>query len=90
MLEEAMFNGSCDGWTNFKIGVLKAPSDPYTFASNKWIDFRYVKNLIVGGPGIWMVKDPPLGQQMTAKKNPNCHTLPITMTFDLTTNTCIL
>lgn len=77
LVKQVIFSGPCKGLTNFKIqGTLKAPIDPF-FATDKWINFQYVNNLVVGGPGTldgqgsssWSVND--------CKNNPNCPRLPI-------------
>nr|XP_012570904.1 exopolygalacturonase-like [Cicer arietinum] len=87
LLKEVIFSGPCNGWTIFKIeGVLKAPIDPYSFKSDSWINFRYIKNLMVSGPGTldgqgsyaWSLND--------CQNNPKCRPLPTTMTFDFVTN----
>lgn len=77
LLKEVIFSGPCNGWTIFKIeGVLKAPIDPYSFKSDSWINFRYIKNLMVSGPGTldgqgsyaWSLND--------CQNNPKCRPLP--------------
>lgn len=87
MLKEVVFSGPCNAWMNFKIeGLLKAPSDPYSFKTDNWINFRYVNKLTVGGGGrldgqgssAWKIND--------CKKNSNCRSLPTTMKFDFITN----
>ncbi|CAJ2648442.1 unnamed protein product [Trifolium pratense] len=84
-LKQIVFNGPCRGWTNVIIdGDLIAPTDP-SFATDKWISFRYVKNLIVSGQGKLD------GQGSSAwedcNKNHNCRpSFPISMTFDYVTN----
>ncbi|GAU36567.1 hypothetical protein TSUD_362370 [Trifolium subterraneum] len=68
---------------NFKIeGILKAPSDPYSFKTDNWINFRYVDKLKVGGGGTLD------GQGSSAWETNDCHcrTLPTTMKFDYVTN----
>jgi len=52
MLKDVSFSGPCNAWMNFRIeGLLKALSNPGSFAVNNWINFRYVNKLTVGAGG---------------------------------------
>ena len=52
MLNSVIFEGPCKGVMDFVIkGVLLAPIDPSLFNTDKWINFKYVQNLIVSGGG---------------------------------------
>ncbi|KAK2429707.1 Pectin lyase superfamily protein [Trifolium repens] len=83
MLKQVTFNGPCKGWTIVRIeGVLLAPSDPF-FATDQWINFRYVNNLIVSGPGSL---DGQGSSAWRVNKNHNRPNLPISMTFYFVTN----
>jgi hypothetical protein len=78
MLKQVTFNGPCKGWTIVRIeGVLLAPSDPF-FATDQWINFRYVKNLIVSGPGSL---DGQGSSAWRVNKNHNRPNLPIVSSF---------
>ncbi|MCH98690.1 polygalacturonase [Trifolium medium] len=80
LLKQVIFNGPCKGWTIVRIeGDLIAPSDPY-FATDKWINFRYVKNLIVSGRGRLDGQGSSAWQD--CNKNHNCRpSLPIVSSF---------
>ncbi|WJX86980.1 galacturonan 1,4-alpha-galacturonidase [Trifolium repens] len=87
MLKEVIFSGPCNAWMNFKIeGILKAPSDPYSFKTDNWINFRYVNKLKIGGGGTLDGQGSAAWETNDCQKNPNCHTLPTTMKFDFITN----
>ncbi|WJX92670.1 galacturonan 1,4-alpha-galacturonidase [Trifolium repens] len=87
MLKEVMFSGPCNAWMNFKIeGILKAPSDPYSFKTDNWINFRYIDKLKVGGGGTLDGQGSTAWKTNDCQKNPNCRTLPTTMKFDFITN----
>jgi len=77
MLKDVNFSGPCNAWMNFRLeGLLKAPIDPNSFATDNWINFKYVNKLTVGGGGTldgqgayaWKIND--------CQKNPNCRALP--------------
>jgi len=52
MLKDVSFSGPCKAWMNFRIeGLLKALSNPDSFATNNRINFRYVNKLTVRGGG---------------------------------------
>ncbi|CAJ2648443.1 unnamed protein product [Trifolium pratense] len=84
-VKQVIFKGPCKGLTIVRIeGDLIAPSDPF-FAKDTWINFRYVKNLIVSGPGRLDGQGSSAWEDCT--KNHNCRpSLPISMTFDFVTN----
>ncbi|XP_010092712.2 exopolygalacturonase [Morus notabilis] len=90
MLYPVEFIGPCEGHMAFVIrGTLKAPSEAAQagfYSAEKWINFRNVKGLGVGGGGTvdgqgaasWPLND--------CGTNANCQTLPTTMRFDFVSN----
>jgi hypothetical protein len=84
MLKEVMFSGPCNAWMNFKIeGILKAPSDPYSFKTDNWINFRYIDKLKVGGGGTLDGQGSTAWKTNDCQKNPNCRTLPTVSSFHI-------
>ena len=78
VLNSAIFNGPCKGWRmDFVIkGVLKAPTDPSLFNTDKWIGFIYVSQLTVSGGGILDGQGASAWPHNDCNKNPNCPPLP--------------
>jgi hypothetical protein len=84
MLKEVIFSGPCNAWMNFKIeGILKAPSDPYSFKTDNWINFRYIDKLKVGGGGTLDGQGSTAWKTNDCQKNPNCRTLPTVSSFHI-------
>ncbi|RHN56107.1 putative glycosidase [Medicago truncatula] len=79
--------GPCNSSINFRLeGLLKAPIDPKSFASDNWINFKYVNKLMVGGGGSLDAQGAYAWKMNDCQKNPNCRPLPTSMKFDYITN----
>ena len=66
------FESPCKGPLAFVIKVyLKAPTEPYMFITQNWINFQYINNLTVSGVASWMFGESRLGLTMTATRISN-------------------
>lgn len=76
-LKDVNFTGPCNSSINFRLeGMLKAPIDPNSFASDNWINFKHVNKLMVGGGGSLDGQGAYAWKMNDCKKNPNCRALP--------------
>ncbi|XP_057965550.1 exopolygalacturonase-like [Malania oleifera] len=88
MISKVLFKGPCNGPINFRLrGVLKALPD--LLSHPKWIGFRYIDRLVVGGRGAIDAQGSFAWTRNFCSVNTNCQTLPLSMGFDFVTNSRI-
>ncbi|KAM5586531.1 exopolygalacturonase-like [Rosa sericea] len=84
-----VFSGPCNGPIAFLImGTLRASTDPSTFNSENWINFRYLEQLTVAGGGTLDGQGSFVWPLNNCNNRP-CKTLPISLSFDFVTNASV-
>ncbi|GMN57846.1 hypothetical protein TIFTF001_026943 [Ficus carica] len=88
MLYPVEFMGPCKGHTTVVIrGTLNAPSEAQAlFFNTKWIGFRYIDGLNVGGGGTFNGQGVASWPHNDCIMNTNCQPLPTSVKFDFVKN----
>ncbi|CAH9065047.1 unnamed protein product [Cuscuta epithymum] len=90
MVRAVKFIGWCEGPVTFKIqGLLKAPTDPSLFMGDTWLDFRYIKGLVLEGGGTLDGQGASAWPYDDCSKNPHCPKLPATVGFQFVSNAMV-
>nr|XP_004306136.2 PREDICTED: exopolygalacturonase-like [Fragaria vesca subsp. vesca] len=84
-----VFSGPCNGPIAFLImGTLRASTDPSTFNSENWINFRYLEQLTLAGGGTLDGQGSLVWPHNNCNNGP-CRALPISLSFYFVTNATV-
>ncbi|KAL6143488.1 hypothetical protein ACLB2K_054183 [Fragaria x ananassa] len=84
-----VFSGPCNGPIAFLImGTLRASTDPSTFNSENWINFRYLEQFTLAGGGTLDGQGSLVWPHNNCNNGP-CRALPISLSFYFVTNATV-